>query len=62
MDPKDSSVIICGLGEPLFNKELEFLVKRLRSRSISVSVITNGILLDRARFESLRTQVSMRSK
>ncbi len=52
--PENSSGIICGLGEPLLNRDLEFLVGKLRSRSVSVSVITNGILLDRVRFESLR--------
>ena len=43
--PKNSSVILAGLGEPLLNDNIFDAIEKLRKKDIAVSLISNGILL-----------------
>jgi sulfatase maturation enzyme AslB (radical SAM superfamily) len=43
--PSNAQAMLCGLGEPLLNKDIFFLISSLRKRDIEVGITTNGILL-----------------
>ena len=43
--PSNSQAMLCGLGEPLLNKNIFLLISSLRKRNIEVGITTNGLLL-----------------
>ena len=43
--PDNAKAMLCGLGEPLLNNYIFFLISSLRKRNIEVGVTTNGLLL-----------------
>ena len=43
--PSNAQAMLCGLGEPLLNSHIFFLISSLRLRGIEVGVTTNGSLL-----------------
>lgn len=43
--PGNAKAMLCGLGEPLLNNDIFFLIRALRKRHIEVGVTTNGLLL-----------------
>ena len=44
--PDLERVVLHGIGEPLLNRQLPAMIAHLKSRSISVLINSNGILLD----------------
>jgi MoaA/NifB/PqqE/SkfB family radical SAM enzyme len=51
--PEKSDVMLSGLGEALLHKNLEFFIQRLNSTRKGVTMITNGLLLDRTKLINL---------
>jgi len=51
--PIGSNVLLSGFGEPLLNKHLKKLVRGLGKKDISVSMITNGLLLGSVEIRAL---------
>jgi MoaA/NifB/PqqE/SkfB family radical SAM enzyme len=51
--PKESDVMLSGLGEALLHKDIEFFIRRLSESEKCVTMITNGLLLDRQKVTSL---------
>jgi MoaA/NifB/PqqE/SkfB family radical SAM enzyme len=49
----DLHIALCGLGEPLLNREVVSFVRRVREEGFYCSLSTNGALLDEARSEAL---------
>jgi len=43
--PDNAKAMLCGLGEPLLNSNIFFLISSLRKRNIEVGITTNGLLL-----------------
>lgn len=43
--PSNAKAMICGLGEPLLNNNVFFLISSLSKRGIEVGITTNGLLL-----------------
>jgi len=43
--PADAKVMLCGLGEPLLNRNIHFLISSLKARNLEVGITTNGFLL-----------------
>lgn len=53
VNPHETFIIFTG-GEPLVRKDLDAVGKELCRREFPWGIVTNGILLDRKRFDSLR--------
>lgn len=43
--PKNSRVMLAGLGEPLLNKNISFFIAELNKKNITTGITTNGLLL-----------------
>ena len=52
VDPHTTFIILTG-GEPLMRRDLEHVGKELYKREYPWGMVTNGILLDRRRFDGL---------
>ena len=52
VDPHTTFIILTG-GEPLMRRDLDYVGKELYRREYPWGMVTNGILLDRRRFDSL---------
>jgi radical SAM protein with 4Fe4S-binding SPASM domain len=48
------SMVVLSGGEPLTNPNLEALIERIRMNDMTISIDSNGVLIDRGKAESLR--------
>lgn len=51
--PEKSDVMLSGLGEALLHKDIGLFIRKLSGSEKGVTMITNGLLLDRQKFTSL---------
>ena len=51
--PSGATVMLSGLGEPLLNKNLTYLVEGLRKKNIRITLYTNGLLATPNRIKTL---------
>jgi MoaA/NifB/PqqE/SkfB family radical SAM enzyme len=51
--PNNAQAMLCGLGEPLLNNHIFFLIASLKKRGIVVGITTNGLLLTENNIDTL---------
>ena len=51
--PGNAKAMLCGLGEPLLNNGIFFLISSLKKRDIEVGITTNGLLLTENNIEKM---------